>query len=287
MKRIAPLAAVLFVTANASAEPHVEVALDGRMGQSTAPYVTEAFPTTSGYGGWLAISGRFRVAERFRLGLRAPLVLMRVEQPAGALYAEAAWANPELSASFDWPWLEQPDWSVSPSLSLAIGAPLAEHDPAQLAGRALRLANAFEGFSEPALFTPGILPVTAGSSLTWEHARWKLTGALAVPLLCRVSDADLPTEAEPRSFALSAVVNIEARLRVLRWLSVAVSPRLTWSALAPTEREPASALQPLVAGRADFQVAQRLSLSAQLQAPLGGSLGGETVAGGFTLQSAF
>ena len=129
--------ALLLVAVRARAtppEPAVALWVDGRVGQSTAPYVTSAFPSASGYGGFLVLGAQLRVAERWQLGLRAPLVLMRVEQPAGALYGEAAWANPELTVTLVRPWLEHDGWRSTFAAGLALGAPVAEHDSAQLAG---------------------------------------------------------------------------------------------------------------------------------------------------------
>jgi hypothetical protein len=211
---------------------------------------------------------------------------MRVEQPAGALYAEAAWANPELSATVVRPWLERDGWQLSWETSLAIGVPLAEHDPAQLAGRALSLANALEGFSEPGLYTPGVLPFTPASRLALQSPRWKLATSLSLPLLFRVSNADLPDESDSRSFAFTPIVRLDAELRVLRWLSVGIAPRLTVLALTPTE-DHAAPLQLLAAGHVDFPLGKHLSLSALVQAPVGGPLGGSTVAGGLRLGAAF
>jgi hypothetical protein len=267
-------------------EPAIEVSVDGHLGQSTAPYFTSAFPTTSGYGTSLLLGARLRIAARWQLGLRVPLVLMRVEQPAGALYAEAAWGNPELNATFQQPWLEHDGWRLTYAASLAIAAPLAEHDPAQLAGRALRLADALEGFSEPGLFTPGVLPVTPAGSLTLQSSRWRFAAELGLPLLLRVSDADLPAEGRTRSFGLTPVAAGEGQLRLLRWLSLAAAARCAIHAIAPVDDQ-AAAAQLLVAGRADFQLREDLSLSALLQAPVGGPLGGSTITGGLGIRGAF
>jgi hypothetical protein len=281
--------ALLSVVAGARAAPPgpaVAISVDGRMGQSTAPYVTSAFPSTSGYGASLVAGTRVYVAEHWQLRLRAPLVLMRVEQPAGALYAEAAWGNPELGVTYVRPWLEHDGWSSTVAVSFAVAAPLAEHDSAQLAGRALRLANALEGFGEPALFTPGVLPLTPASSVTLASRRWQLSGSLALPLLIRVSDADLRPENEARPFGLVALAALDAELRVVRWLSFAGSGRLAAQAIAPAADQ-ASPLQPLAAGRADFHLGESLRLSVLIQAPIGGALGGSTVAGGLGMQATF
>lgn len=267
-------------------EPTAKIWLDSRIGQSTAPYFTAVFPRASGYGASIVVGGSVPLTSRFYVGARIPLVLMRVQQPAGALYAEAAWANPELSAALQQPWFDYRSWRSHIVASFALGAPLAEHDAAQLAGRALRLANALEGFSEPALYTPGVIPFTPSGTFTLQNPRWKLSAALGVPLLVRVSDADLPSGAHPRQFGVIPVASVEVQCRVLRWLSLAVSPRLSAAAIAPVE-DHAPPVQVLAAAHADFRFAESLSVSALFQVPVGPPLGGSTAAGGLRFGTAF
>ena len=150
----------------------------------------------------------------------------------------------------------------------------------------MRLANALEGFGEPALFTPGVIPLSPSSRLTFESRRWRLGGSLTLPLLVRVSDADLPRDSKTRSVGVVAVAAIEAELRVLRWLSIAGSGRLTVQAVAPAA-DPDGPLQLLAAGRANFHVGSQVSPFVLIQAPIGGALGGSTVAGGLGVQVAF
>ena len=286
--KLALTQALLFclLAANARAEPRLEVALSGRLGQSRAPYVTSAFPEVSGYGAAVTLEARLRLSSQLSLGVRAPLVLARVEQPAGALYAEAAWANPELSLAFERPWWQRDDWKLSWSTWLALGAPLAEHDRAQLAGRALHLADAWEGFSEPELYTPGVLPVTPAGSVALSGRRWRFLASLKLPLLLRVSQASLPSESETRSVGTVPVAELEARWQVMQRLALAAAPRLTLRAVTPVDDQ-AGAVQLLAAGRAEFRLAEALTLCVSLQAPVAGPLGGTTVAGGLAARGSF
>jgi hypothetical protein len=267
-------------------EPRLRLSLAGVIGQSRAPYFTSAFPTTSGYGAAFVLSGNVLVAPRFYLGARVPLVSMRVEQPAGALYDEAAWANPELSATLERPWLEHHAWRSRVAATLALGLPLAEHDAAQLSGRALRLANALEGFSEPGLYTPGVFSVIPTGSLVIERPRLKLTASIGMPLLFRLSDADLPPESQARSFGLVPVMTAKADWRLFGWLSLVAAPRLTAEVIAPAN-DHAAAVHFVAAGGADVHWGEHLTLSARLQAPIAGALGGSTVASGLQLNAKF
>ena len=170
--------------------------------------------------------------------------------------------------------------------ALAMGAPLAEHDVAHLAGRALRLADALEGFSEPGLYTPGVVSISPTATFSAEKSGWKLSAAVRVPLLFRVSDADLSSDAPARRFGVVPIASLELQRRLLRWLSLAAAPRLTALTFAPVD-ERGAAVQVLAAGRADARLGEHLTVSALLQAPLGRPLGGSTVAGGLRLAATF
>jgi hypothetical protein len=263
-----------------------QVAADARAGTSTGPYVTAAFPETTAYGATVTLRGRLRWTRRFSVGLRVPLVLARLEQPAGALYAEAAWGNPELYGAFDLLRSEQGGWTLDLTTSLALGAPLAEHDSAQLAGRVLSFADALEGFGEPELFTPGVLPVTPAAHLLLSSGSWRFGASLKLPLLTRVSDASLPSDSATRPLGFVPVGELSARRQLLPWLAVTAAPRLTVRAVSPVD-DHASPLQLLVIGQAEFQLGAALSAAAVFQAPLGGALGGSTLAGGLTFLATF
>ena len=81
---------------------------------------------------------------QLKAGARLPLVLARIEQPAGVLYAEAAWGNPEPNLTFERPLRAPGELRLRGETRLAVGLPLAEDDTrtSQLEGRALALANA-------------------------------------------------------------------------------------------------------------------------------------------------
>jgi hypothetical protein len=214
------------------------------------------------------------------------LVLTGLQQPAGAFYAEAAWANPELSGAFELMRREQDGWTLDLTTSLALGVPIAEHDNAQLAGRALAFADALEGFGEPELFTPGVLPFSPAGHLLLASKRWRFGVSLKLPVLVRISDASLPSASVTRSLGFVPVAELSARLQLLSWLGVVAAPRLTARAVAPSD-DHGSPLQLLAIGQAEFRLGHATSAAAVFQAPLGGELGGSTLAAGFTLRSAF
>lgn len=266
----------------------IQLSLDSHVGTSTAPYVTEAFPEVSGYGVVVQLGAQLRLGPRLSLGSRAALALMRVEQPAGALYAEAAWANPELSLAFDQPLLRREKWELRLLPRFAVGLPLAEHASraSQLEGRALTLANAFEGFGEPELFTPGVLPITPSARLELRTEAWCFDLTLKVPLLFRVADASLPGDSDEHALGVVPVVDLALRFQPWRWVAFGLGPRLSWRALAPVDDHRGS-LQPLLAASAAFRPADAFSVAVSLRLPIAGPLGGSTVAGGLELGAQF
>lgn len=268
------------------AEPPWQLAAKALAGTSTGPYVTAAFPETTAYGAALALSGRFAWNRRLSLSFRIPLVLARLEQPAGAFYAEAAWGNPELSFAVGVLQCASRGWTLGLTSGLALGAPLAEHDSAQLAGRALAFADALEGFGEPELFTPGVLPLTPAGHLSLSSRRWRFVASLKLPLLMRVSDASLPASTATHALAFVPVAELGARLQLRRWFAVAAAPRLTVRAVSAVD-DHAPPLQLLAAGQVELRLNEATSAVAAVQAPLAGALGGSTLAGGLTLRAAF
>lgn len=266
----------------------VQLSLDSQIGTSSAPYVTSEFPKVRGYGAVVRVGAEYRLTPNLELGARAAVALMRVEQPAGALYAEAAWANPELSIEVLHPLLTDDDTELSLSPRLAVGLPLAEHESvqSQLEGRALALANAFEGFGEPELFTPGVLPVTPSVRLRLCDERWRFMATVKVPVLFRVSEASLPPESGTRSVGFLPVLELSARFQPWRWFALGLSPRLSWRALPPW-RDHQGTVQPLLGATAEFQLRAAMVVAVVIRAPIAGPLGGSTLAGGLQIGASF
>ena len=265
---------------------HVE--LDSRFGTSTSPYPTTAFPEVSGYALLFNLNAEFAFTPQLKAGARWPLVLARLEQPAGALYAEAAWGNPELNLTFERPLGAPGELRLRGGTRLAVGLPLAEDDTraSQLEGRALALANALEGFGEPELYTPGVLPITPAALLELDYRRWQFAASLKLPLLPRVSDANLPVDSPKRPLGFVPVLELRARLRLFDWLALGAAPRLTMRAVAPID-DGSPPLQLLAIGQIEFRFGPTLQLAALFQAPVGGPLGGSTFAGGLRLDASF
>ncbi len=266
----------------------LQLSLGSQLGTSTSPLFTTAFPEVRGYGAVVELEGKVRLSPRVDVGSRVALALMRVQQPAGALYGEAAWANPELSVGFEQVLVAAERWTLRLAPRLALGLPLAEHGSraSQLEGRALVLADAFEGFAQPELFTPGIVALTPSARIELGHGPWRFEVKLKLPLLLRVSDASLPEDSAARAFGVVPVLDWGAWAQPWRWLTLGLAPRLTWRARAPVD-DRRGALQPLVAASAGLHLPRGLDAAFMLQAPVAGPLGGGTIAGGLRLSACF
>lgn len=281
------LGAVLTWAKRGAAEERLTLGIEARAGTASAPYVTRAFPQASGYGASLQLFAKWQLASEMGFWLRAPYALMRVEQPAGAFYDEAAFGNPELGVRVERALSDSLVRVSRAGLDLALALPLAEHDSreSQLEGRALTLANAFSGLSEPELYTPGVVALTPAVfvSLTWP--RLSLRGSLKLPLLARLSRANLPSDAVVRSFGVTSVFDVEARVAALRWLSLCLEPRLTLRevAVATDSAGPATLL---LSARGEVALSSSFSFALAVHVPVAGPLR-STVAGGLSVQAKF
>lgn len=281
------LALVLTWAKRGTAEERLTLGIEARAGTATAPYVTRAFPQARGYGASLQAFANWQLASDMGLWLRAPYALMRVEQPAGALYDEAAFGNPELGVRLERALSDSLVRAPRAGIVLGLALPLAEHDSrdSQLEGRALTLANAFSGLSEPELYTPGVVALTPAVFVSLGWPRFSLRGSLKLPLLARVSRANLPSDALVRSFGVTSVFDVEARVAVLRWLTLCLEPRFTLREVAVVS-DGAGPANLLLSGSGEVALSNSFSFALALHVPVGGALR-STVAGGIYVQAKF
>ena len=95
-----------------------------------------------------------------------------------------------------------------------------------------------------------------------------------------MSDADLPpTQSEPRAFALSSVLALEASYTFTRHLGLALASQLAVEALPASEHVGSvPALQWMLRASPYYEVSERGAVLIDVQAPIGGPLGGTTFA---------
>ena len=166
--------ALAAVPAPARAEPAaVQASVELRIGAAKAPFYTDALPeTTSEFtqARSMILAASLRIAPALFVGARLPAAPSTVRQPAGSYADEKAVGNPELNAE----WLAPPralgGHLVHLTLRGAIGLPLAEHgSPMSLVqNRVVALSNALDGWRNPELYQPGVLPLTLSGRASLE-----------------------------------------------------------------------------------------------------------------------
>jgi len=290
---IRPVAGVLLVGIAArvtAAEPgfdaepanHDRLELQARFGLATAPFDVMALPEARGQAFVIVADGRIAVAPRIAIELRAPLVLASVAQPAGSYVDAATSGNPQLRAIYQLADRRGPESELAVIGGLDLGAPLAGHDATLLANRALAIASAIDGFAHPELFAPGSVPITPFASARWTAGPWTLAAAARLPVLVRISDADLPgAAATPRRIGFSGVALGEARRELSRRLALALAPQLAIEVAPGADHVRAvPRLQDLERVSLHVRLGARARLIVDLQTAVGGALGGSTFGGG-------
>jgi hypothetical protein len=211
-----------------------------------------------------------------------PLVLGSVAQPAGSYVDAAALGNPQLGARYRFVERHSGEARLALSGVVELGVPLASHAPNLMPNRVLAIADGIEGRGHPEWFTPGVTTITPSTTLGWASASWRLTAELRLPLLVRVSEADLPSgTTDTKSLGLAAVAGVLGRYHLSRRLSLAAAAHLFWD-VAPSAAHVRS-----VSPVQDFErlsllvhFGSRGALCVDLQTAIAGELGGSLVAGG-------
>lgn len=254
-------------------------------GVATAPFEVRPLAQAKGQAFSFVTGGWLRIDDVGWVGLRLPVVAGSVAQPAGSYVDEAAWGNPELRAATRLALVDRDGLRLRLAAGAGVGVPLAEHATSLLPNRVLAVANGIEGLAEPELFRPGRLPVTAFGQVDAVSGRWRILGMLKVPVLVRVSGADLPSgESESRAAGVAAVARVEGRVSITRAFGLALSPQVFVDVLpAAVHVRETAPVQLLLRGGPFFQVSSWGSIAIDVQAPLGGPLGGSTIGGGCRL----
>jgi hypothetical protein len=166
--------------------------------------------------------------------------------------------------------------------AIELGAPLASHAEDLMPNRVLAIADGIEGRAHPEWFTPGVVPITPSSTLRWAAAAWSIETELRLPLLLRVSEANLPSEStNPKTLGFAAVAAVEARYRLSRRFSLAAATQLFLDiAPAVAHVRDVSRLQDFERLGLHIHFGSRAALVVDLQTAIAGDLGGSMVAGG-------
>ena len=284
-RRVALVAAAIASSAcPARAEPVVKASVELRVGAAAAPFYTEALPETSSeftQARSMILAGSYRLRSDLWVGGRLPAAPSTVRQPAGSYSDDKAFGNPELNA----------DW-IPPSLFLggsrvihltvrgAVGLPLAEHGTRSslLQNRVVALSSALDGWRNPELYQPGMVPVTLSGLALLEPRPWGAELAAKLPILVRVGDASLPDEADSNPIGLEPHIEARGLLAPDNWFTTELGAHLAVRAVpavATAERsERDGRVQLGIEPGLRFPLAGGVTLSARFSAALGGPLAG-------------
>jgi hypothetical protein len=272
--------------APARAEPEPELftaSLELRIGSVTAPFYTDALPEVSSeftQARSMILGGSYHLSPALSIGGRLPAAPSTVRQPAGSYSDEKAFGNPELNAD----WRAPAGWLGAAAVHIvlrgALGIPLAEHgSPSSLLqNRVVALSSALDGWRNPELYEPGVIPLTATGRALLEPRPWGGELTVKLPVLVRVHDASLPEESETSAVGLVPHLELRALFAPQAWVWAELGGHLAIQAVpavAPTGRsERSGPIQPGIEPAVRFHPGRGFSLSAGFGAALGGPLAG-------------
>jgi hypothetical protein len=258
----------------------VYVQLQSHLGVATVPFPVPALSSAKGQAVVVLTDVKYVWSETFHVDVRLPVVLGSVAQPAGSYRDAAAVGNPELAVSQTW-WQTGLGGSTATFLGgIAVGMPLASHDPELISNRLLAIGDGLEGRGHPEWFTPGVSSLTPSFRALAKQAHWTLELSLALPLLWRVSSASL-NAGWTRDMGVAANLELELVLQLSDAVSIAGRAQLFAEAAAPVRyTRSVSPMQDFEQLHIDFDLAPSATLFAVLQTAAAGSLGGAMLGGG-------
>jgi hypothetical protein len=250
-------------------------------GVASAPFYSVRERRAEGRGGALVFGGSWQWRSGFGVGLSVPLVFVRLSEPATADRNEPAWGNPLFLAERRVLFTRDPAAGdrVEGWFRLGVGAPLADMGPPRTLSknRALAVADALRGFEDGELFTPGVVPFTATAGLAVDDAPFRGETSVKLTPMVRIDDAYLP-EAFRHSFAFSAIAKAGGSLWPVPELGIGAVAFLVIDAAPPVDFLGAHTLQFVLSPNASYKLGAHVSLDTGFVIPIGGALGGNTLA---------
>jgi hypothetical protein len=271
--------AITLVLASPVARADDTVEGQAHFGVVTAPFDESALSEAKGQAFVFLLEDTHPLPVDAAVAVRIPLVIASVAQPAGSYVDTVAVGNPQLRGIK--PVLRRSN-ELALSAGLDLGIPVAGHSTDLIANRALAIASGVEGLADPELFTPGVASITPFAILELASDRSSLAAQVRLPLLVRLSDADLPSAMTVTNAAGgSAVASVEGRRRLSGRFGVAIASKLAVE-LAPTVEHVRSfsRFQDLERATLRIRLGGRSALMIDLQAAIGGPLGGSCFGGG-------
>jgi hypothetical protein len=269
-----------------SVRERLSAALELRLGATTAPYFTRAFPEVRGHGVVALLHAGYRITERYSAGAALALLALSVEQPAGSYVDEFVSGNLDMFFRHDHALLDTPRLRLTMNAGAAVALPIAERSRSAslLPGRALRIGSALDGFRHPELYTQGVLPIAASIAVRLERRWLGAEASLRLPLLIRFSAGDLPEHARTRPLGVVPIVHFGLSADRGSWLKLALSADTVFDALPAVETTRAAPLAQLTLSPAiTFRLPRAVELGASFVLPVAGALGQTTYAGSIVL----
>lgn len=303
---IASLAAALAAPASASAQPDPApaepdaastepaaqperraarwgVSVKLRTGGARAPFYTAALSeVTSEFSRAQAVlfGGFVRLNGPLELGIRVPLAQSAVLLPGASYVEDVSLGNIELYFEDQRFSRQLPRARLNLALRFGAGLPLAGHGPstALIKNRVVALSNALDGWQNPELWEPGVVPLTLSGRLFIEPAPWGVSLRVKLPLLIRVNDADLPDEARTQALGFLPQIALRGTVQPLKWLGIHVGTHVVFLAPAAVSAVEGSDRSGAVhwgfAPEVEVTIARHLMLSVEFNAAIAGPLRG-------------
>lgn len=267
--------------------PRLRLALRARFGVTTAPFYTESLPEVRGQGIVGTLSGSHPLGADAEVGLVLPAAALQVRQPAGAYVNELTRGNPALFVAAERIVREGFESTLRSITRLTLALPLSERGPSGSlkSNRALAIASALEGWREQELYAPGRLSIVPCVGLAYDRARIRAEASLELPVLFRLSRADLPSSTPTHIVGFTPAVHTSVAVRVAGWFVPALRADLVVDAVPPVEqaRGPARVALVVLEPELAFRLSRHLRLVIDFMAPVAGALAGTTYAGSLGL----
>jgi hypothetical protein len=260
----------------------VQIAGQAHFGVATTPFPVSTLRRAKGQAFVFAAAAGYDVSSRVALELGVPWVLGSVARPAGSYVDTAALGAPQLGARYELVRRRSRTSALDVDAGLSVGLPFASHADDLMPNRVLAIADGIEGRGQPEWFTPGALPITARATVRWTARGWSVDGTLKLPLLVRVSEADLPSATtSTHRVGLAMVASTEVRYGLSRRYSLALAEQLFFD-VAPLASHvgDVSPVQDVERLSLQVRLGSTGSLIVDLQTAIGGDLSGSMLGGG-------
>jgi hypothetical protein len=251
--------------------------LASRFGFATVPLEHETLRRARGHGFTLLLGGRLSLAG-VTLGMTLPLVVVSVAQPAGAFVDGSALGNLELFAERSHAFAPRDDRLAALTTRLSLTLPVAAVGAGDLllANRALAVASALDGWSRQELYAPRTLGVGLSVVAAAAAGRWALSVEARLPVVVRLGSAERVVGWSARTLALAPAAAATGRLWVTTRLGFSLSAQAVANLDGPTA--PGVLWQLALRPALLWRIGAQGALAVDLLAPIGGPLGGKTLA---------